>query len=216
MKTENLVNALKRAQIVAERIAAKERELDAERRELQALLNFIGLARNQAAHSIPAHAHSIPAHVVQLETATLPFRVAFAEQPQPTGPVGVVGAVGPQPIGVGSSSASFFHGVETKGSDLVSWEHPGEIDHQTGEYVVPPKYEALLSMIGAGSFDVALAARAIYNEDSERARNRIHAGLGYLKTKRLIARNEVDGSWIRVGTPKVRHAREDAANGGRR
>lgn len=51
------------------------------------------------------------------------------------------------------------------------------------------KYDLILHLIASGRFDIGMAARALYNEDSERARNRVRAGVNHLRERGLVERH---------------------------
>lgn len=59
------------------------------------------------------------------------------------------------------------------------------------------KYDVIYHLIASGRFDLGMAARAIYSEDSERSRNRVRAGVNHLRERGLVMRHP-DGSYTAV------------------
>jgi hypothetical protein len=76
---------------------------------------------------------------------------------------------------------------------ILGRKHAAPSEIKRGGQLEGSKYDMLLALIADGLTDVRFAARALYGDDSERSRNKVHAGITYLRERGQVIREE-DGT----------------------
>jgi len=207
---------LDRAREAARRVMAAERALESERRELQGALAALNQLR-QAEESVEANSvePQVSSTVAGFQTFFLP-KLLRHQTPGKTNlnswflRSDPSAATAELDLQVECSRSSWPRAVEETRPSLTAplkshddgWALSTRAARRNAQ-----KYELLADLIANDLFDIGFAARALYQDDSERSRNRVHAGLAHLRAQGRIARS-ADGKWRIV--PRGKKERENA------